>query len=140
MFELWRKRRELDKITKFCDNKIRKAKREGKSSDEINELLSERFAESDYIEEEINSIVTTHLVRKAQRLFLPVLAYGDDDVWERGDFTGLRYLKPGGVMKLRNLIREETAARRKAVLEWVTPFIGIIGAMTGLLAVILSMT
>ena len=146
MFELWRKNRELHRVQRYYDTEIKKAKKEHKSSDEIDNLKTGLQADTYFIEEEINSLVTNQLVEKAHRLFLPVPTYDYDknemfdSIWERGTMTGRSYLTPNGIMTLRNLIREETAARRKAILEWVAPFIGIIGAITGLLAVILAMT
>jgi len=140
MSELQRKRRELDKISKFYATEIRRAKTENKSSDEIDKLVDEFFAETYVIEEEIKALISRGWERKAERLFLPIPPHDEEDMWEVGDVTRRYYLTPAGITKLRGLIREETAARRKAVLEWVTPLVGIIGAITGLLAVVFAMT
>ncbi|MBA7641093.1 hypothetical protein ES703_48765 [subsurface metagenome] len=140
MFELWRKTRELDRVTKFHDRKIKKARREKKSSDEVEFLIADAAFETEMIEEEMSSIVTNRLHRKARHLFLPVPKFEEKGMWEQGRNMGHWYLTPNGITKIRGLIREETAARRKAVLEWVAPFVGIIGAITGLLAVIFAMT
>jgi len=140
MFELWRKRRELDKMNKLYGTEIRKARKEKKSSDEIDNLKYGLQVDTYFVEEEMNRLVTNHLVAKAQRLFLPVPAHDEEYMWERGNATGYWYLTPNGIMKLRNLIREETAARRRAFLDWTSPLIGVIGATTGLLAIILTMT
>ena len=135
MFELWRKSRQLAKANKSYDAEIEKARKEKKSSDEIASLEYGLEWDIRFIEEQIKVLVSRNLVKKAESLLLPVSAE-----WKKGEMTGLHYLTPNGIMKLRNLIREEKAAQRKAVLEWVGPFIGIIGAVTGLLAVILTMT
>jgi hypothetical protein len=127
-------------VAKLHDNVIRNAVKEKKPSEEIEALISERMVETGYIDEEIKVLVSNKLRRKAEGLFLPVPGFGEGGMWETGDFSNLLYLTPSGITKLRGIIREETAARRKAVLEWVTPLVGIIGATTGLLAVIFTMT
>jgi len=135
MFELWKKNRELAKINKLYDVKLKLAKKEKKSPDEIETLKYGLMVDIELIEDEINQLVTAHLLEKARQLFLPTSA----DL-RQGNMTGLYYLTPNGIMTLRNRIREETAARRKAFLEWTSPIVGIIGATTGLLAVIFAMT
>ena len=140
MFELWRKRKEVSRLNRFFDAEIKKAKEEKRSSDEIDTLRKGLMADIEYIEEEIKILISQSLVRKAERLFLPVPSYYEANIWGSGNITGRWYLKPGGITELRSIIREETAARRKAFLEWINPFIGIIGATTGLLAVIITMT
>lgn len=140
MFELWRKSRELNKISKYYDAAIKEAMKEKKSPDEIDKLVDEFFAETYVIEEEIKALISRSWERKAERLFLPIPPHHEEDMWEVGDVTRRYYLTPAGITKLRGLIREEKAARRKAVLEWVTPLVGIIGAITGLLAVVFAMT
>ncbi len=142
MFELWRKTRKLDKTRKFYDTEIRKAKKEKRSPDKIDELVSEMFVEEELLEEEVKLLVTHHWVRKAEKLFLPVPSLGEDHMWEKGNLISRWYLTNKGITTLRNLIREEIAARHKVFLEWANPLIGIIGAITGLLgvlAVILAM-
>lgn len=140
MFELWRKNRELDRVTKLHDKVIRKAVKEKKSSEEIEALISGRMAETDYIGEEIKALVSSKLIRKAESLFLPVPDFRESGMWEEGDLIRRWYLTPSGITKVRGLIREETAARRKAFLEWASPLTGVIAATTGLLAVIFAMT
>lgn len=140
MFELLKKRRELSKLNRFFDAEMKKAKEEKKSSDAIDTLRKSIMADIEYIEEEIKILISQSLVRKAERLLLPVPSYYDSNIWVSGNVTGRWFLKPGGITELRSIIREETSARRKAFLEWINPFIGIIGATTGLLAVIITMT
>ncbi len=135
MFELWRKRRQLVKSNKLYRTELEKARKEKKSPDEIESLKYGLEADIEFIEEEINRLVTEHLIEKARKLFLSTSAEG-----KRGNLTGLFYLTPNGIAIIRSRIREETAARRKAFLEWASPIVGIIGAITGLLAVIFAMT
>jgi len=140
MFELWKKTRELGRISKFYDKEIKKAKKERKSSREVDDLIAEAMLETELIEEEISGLVSQHLLRKARQLFLPVPQFEEKGIWEQGRNMGHWYLTPNGITKIRGLIREETTARRKAFLEWASPLTGIIAATTGLLAVIFAMT
>ena len=93
------------------------------------------------IEEELEEIFTKRLVKKARRWYVPIPPhpYGrdtyEDENWERGHATGIWYLKPEGVSKVRNLMREEKKWRRDYLIGWVGPLIGLIGALTGLISV-----
>jgi hypothetical protein len=138
MFELQKHQRELNRTSKLYDNLIDKAKKEKKTQDEIDSLIGEMFAETGIIEEEIKSILSRKWIQKAEKLMLPIPDYDDDECWEKGVYTQSRFLKAKGITKIRNLVREENSAQRKGILDWVIPIIGIIGAVTGLLAVVLS--
>ncbi|OGO05678.1 MAG: hypothetical protein A2Z76_04615 [Chloroflexi bacterium RBG_13_56_8b] len=140
MFALWKKNRELDRVTRLHSKAIKKAIKEKKSSEEIEALRSEMFADIDPIDEEIKALVSGKLIRKAESLFLPIPSLSESGIWRHGEFVGHWYLSSSGITKVRGLIREETAARRKAFLEWASPLTGIIAATTGLLAVIFAMT
>jgi len=137
MFEIWKLNRKIDKIHKLYSTEIEGAKGKGRSQNELNKIIHEFATEKFRIEEEIRSLVTRHLIRKASQLFLPVPEMDDPKMWVQGE-TGHWLLTENGIVKLRNRIREETSARRRAVLEWVSPLIGIIGAITGLLAVVFT--
>jgi hypothetical protein len=140
MSELKKKQKELDKVRKSYDAAIRQAKREKKSHDEIEELIQELWGDVQVAEEEVKIAMSREWVRKAEKMFLPVPSRNEKGMWEQSIFPNTSYLTPAGITKLRNLIREETTARRKAVLELVTPLTGIIGVTTGLIAVILTTT
>ena len=85
------------------------------------------------------------LLRRADRLGLPTPRYkvnednesDEDKAWEVG-YTGLAYLSRAAQFDLRNLIRIEKKARRDDIVSWirdiVVPLIGVLGAVTGLIA------
>lgn len=137
MFELQKKQNELNKTNKIYSTLINKAKKAKKPQDEIESLISEMFMETGTIEEEINSLISRKWVQKAEKLYLPVPSYGDEGCWQTGDYTQRRFLTPNGIRQIRSLTREEISAQRKIMLDWFIPVIGVIGAVTGLLAVIL---
>ncbi len=109
--------------------------------DELQELQVEWYSESEPIEEELRSIFADKLVKKANRLKVPIppkCITGRDEVngnWQRGTFTGLWYLTSEGLSKLRSSIRAERRERRDAAAFWIAVLTGLIGALTGLIAV-----
>ena len=134
MFEKWRLRRKHQRKIRACEAIVRKAEKDEKSPDEIESLVHDIIYEEMIADEEMSRLVTKRLVAIANRLLLST-----DAETETGHMTSRQYYTPDGIMTMRNRIREETAARRKAFLEWASPLVGIIGAVTGLLAVILAM-
>ncbi len=138
MFELQKKQRELNKTYKLYDNIIKKAKKAKKPEDQVESLISEMFMETGMIEEEVKSLISRKWIQKAEKLFLPMPSYAENDCWETGNYTERRFLTPIGINKIRSLVRDEISAQRKAILEWVIPVIGLIGAVTGLVAVIFN--
>jgi hypothetical protein len=137
MFELQRKQKELNRVTKFWHCRINEARKRKATNGEIESLIGERLSETDAIEEEIRFIISHRLIRKAERLLLEVPPYDDVDYWNVGDLTQKRFLTPKGIAYIRSRIREEQSAQRRTILELAAPLIGIIGAVTGLLAIIL---
>lgn len=95
------------------------------------------------LQEEYETIYSRRLVNKAIRLRLPVpeRPYGEgvyeNENWHRAPYVGEWYLKPEGIRKLRAEIRAERKARSEQLGLWLTLLIGLIGAATGLMAVIL---
>jgi hypothetical protein len=141
MSEIRKKQKELDKATKYYDARMKQAKRASKTPSEIQELGDEAYGEIYPLEEEVKIATSRDWERRAAKLLLPVPSRDEDGMWQNSDvFEYAWYLTPLGITKVRNLIREELSARRKAFLEMVTPLTGIIGAATGLVAVILTVT
>jgi hypothetical protein len=60
----------------------------------------------------------------------------DDGFWETGRNTGSWYLSNKGITEVRSLIRKDTREILEIVSKWVSISIGLIGAITGLVAVI----
>lgn len=48
------------------------------------------------------------------------------------------YLADQGISDLRERIRKEAKERREAILAWIVPLIGLIGALIGLIAIIFN--
>jgi len=91
------------------------------------------------IEDEIAHLKTQYIISKAEKMSLPTPSVTDKDgLWEMGNYTRKWCLTNKGITEMRREIRKE----RKEILElwshWATILIGLIGAVTGLIAVIMS--
>jgi hypothetical protein len=99
------------------------------------------------LQEESDVLHSRELLRKARRLRLPIPAFtladgGRSSDWEEAQTQGAWHLSDGAYTALREVIRKEEAWRREQRTRWfgyiaaaLTALTGIIGALTGLLAV-----
>ena len=137
---------QLDRTNRLYRKLVEEARRKYRAgSNEIEALRSEWSFEAGMLEEELEAIATNKLRKQAYRLKVPFPSppYGRDEFetedWERGHNLGEWYLKPSGYVKVRAVIRSEQKERREALLAWVIPMTGLIGAITGLIAVLLTL-
>jgi hypothetical protein len=101
-------------------------------------LIAREMIDVEEANEEISSLTTSHLVEEAQRLIVPIPEHADERYWKFDDTFGRWHLTTEGVIKLRADIRAERKARREPLMTLLPVTIGLIGALTGLLAVILK--
>ena len=94
-------------------------------------------------EYEIESLVTWHLINRAEALFLPIPARGDKQHWKEAFAPGEHHLTPLGISKVRDAFREEEKKRRDARIAFldiaakvVVMLTGLDGAMIGLVSVL----
>ena len=112
---------------------------------EVEALQSEWIFEARLLEEQLEAIATNKLRRQAYRLKVPFPSppYGSDEFetedWERGHYLREWYLKPSGYVRVRAVIRSEQKERREALLAWISSMTGLIGMITGLIAVLLTL-
>lgn len=137
---------QLDRINGHYRKLVEEARRKHRAgSDEVEALRSKWFFEGGMLKEELEAIATNKLRKQAYRLKVPFPSppYGSDEFetedWERGSTFGEWFLKPSGYMKVRAVIRSEQKERREALLAWIIPMTGLIGAITGLIAVLLTL-
>ncbi|MCU1090444.1 hypothetical protein JAK58_02810 [Stenotrophomonas maltophilia] len=118
--------------------------RRTKNHDEVLSLESARLFELRLQQEEEDSHLTKQLRRKARRLRVPIPRVRNDDgsisdQWYEGSQTGGWYLTNAGILSLREEIRKEQKARhegRAQLIVWLSAITGIVGAITGLVAVL----
>lgn len=106
-------------------------------------LEEDRRFELAMYDEEDDAYITQSLVRQAQRLRVPIPHRFNEDrseteYWEEGRYVTRAYLTRKGIAVLREEIRKELKARAEARSHWVvwlSAMTGVIGAVTGLVAV-----
>ena len=62
----------------------------------------------------------------------------NEEYWYIDNTFGRSHLTTAGVIKLRSDIRAERKARRELLMSLLPMLIGVIGALTGLLSIILK--
>lgn len=131
-FELWKLQRNKEKNSKFFDKLVDKAREEKKDREEIDTLYGEEMIIRDRIEDDIAQMQHRLIVRQAEKYLIPTPKYiTQDGTWEQSDETGRWRLSQNTISELKKAIRQEQKYRR----EGVALLIGLIGALTGLLAV-----
>lgn len=107
------------------------------SRDEREQLHAEASNEHFMLKEQIDQLATDRLVGIARRLMVEVPSIKEEGCWEQCFKTTDRYvLTPKGIRIVREAVRNELDARSKRMLMWLTASIGVIGALTGMMAVI----
>ena len=139
MFELWRLTRRMDTVNRRYTKLIETARREKRPKEEIELLNHEAGFEIGLLEEQVREVVTRELTSKAARMLLEVPPRNDDSgLWELSQSLPSWRLTDKGIAQLRRTIREEQRVRREARIVWVGLVIGVIGAVTGLVAVVMN--
>lgn len=116
------------------------------TGDEMDMLRSDWEMEYRTLEEEYETIFSRRLLKKAIRLRVPVPEYpvGDgvyeNENWRRALYTGTWYLRTEGIRRLRAEIRAELKARSERRQALLTPLTGLVGALTGLVAIMRACT
>lgn len=135
-WEYYRLKRSYRRTEKWFEAAIRKANKENKKREERRDLEQESYHELGIIDDEIKMLVSRRLISVANRYFLPTPDFLGDH-WEECDFG--RYLTNEAMKELRAEIRKERAEKRQdwqGALFWISGLTGIIGAITGLVAVL----
>ena len=134
---LWRLRRERKRLAKTYARAIDEAK----DGDEAQMILSEASGERDDIRDKIQHLRSLALTDQAEDLGLMVPSYQDQrESWEEGREPGTVRLTQEAQLKLQQAIRSEQRGRWSLAAfilkEIVTPIIGVLGAIMGVLSLI----
>ena len=133
--ELWRLRWELKRSTKSYSKYVAEAKGEDREL-RICEAMNYR----NLILDKILMLRSMHLSDKAEILGIPVPPLNDKDAWRNGLLPGTVHLSTSAQLSLNEAIRKEQRERWSfpafILRDIMTPLIGVLGAVTGLLAVI----
>lgn len=140
MFEVIKYRWELRKLEKECDriqDAYAKLKKNAKG-DEHERLHWEEGSEVVPLLEKIDTLKTRRFCQIAERLMVPLPESKDKELWKELNYIGeRRALTDKGFWELKRLIRQEERERREGFIVWLAALTGIIGAITGLVAVIM---
>ena len=136
-----RRRRELQGDLDRLNAEHSKAIRALKSPtyEEKAELFAEFRSEADFIEDELMLLVSSYWMSVANRLLIPIPEFQEDGgAWEESRTSGRYYLTKQALSELRTAIRREQKNRQEVWLPWLAALTGLVGALTGLAAVIFS--
>lgn len=105
--------------------------------DAVQEAEQSEWFEVSLLDEEIDYLVSQRLLNRAERVIVAVPPDGEE-FWEKGHQTGRRYLTRRGIIELRASLRKEASERSSLLLAWGGWATGLIGALTGLAAVLMN--
>lgn len=138
-FKFRNKTRNLNNARSRMAEKFRILIIASKNKDERQVIEEEAYFEDKMARAEINVLRSKYWLNKARYYDLP-FPPSENIYWEdyQDQYYSGRHLSTQGVVWVKNAVREELSQARKAILEWSGVVIGIIGALTGMLAVFLS--
>jgi hypothetical protein len=140
-----RLRRRRQALEKEYNKTAKEAKRK-KDQHIVDEWYSVNHWEIDSIDAEIKHNDTRDLLDKAESLYLPTPARGEESKWiskeDLNSFENFSVLTPDAMTELRSAIRKEHREQREAVESWakimgviITICTGLIGTVIGLVAI-----
>lgn len=141
MFETIKYRCELRKLEKEY-NRIHKSfekNKKGLSGKDVELLRSDVSSEIWPVYEKIEALKTSRFRQIADRLMVPLPESNDKELWTDLQYAEGRALTDKGFWELKKLIRQDKRERREGLVIWLailTALTGIIGAITGLAAVL----
>ena len=128
--------RKRQKIAEVISKYVEEARRKGGETKAQEVYESERFA-LDEIDDQIQGLVTNRLVYKARKYLLDVPPFSEEGgLWDYSHFTRKHHLTEEGICQISKTIRTYAKERRQTVTFYLTILFGLIGALTGLIAVI----
>lgn len=129
--------RQKEKICFAYAKQISEAHKERKKLDDIRALESSAWFEEQMLNEEISILATTYWISKATKHFITIPSRAEEGMWEQCDKISERFvLTSSGISVLRSSLRTERKERRDLILPYILAFTGIIGALTGLIAIL----
>jgi hypothetical protein len=144
MFEIWRLKRRRAALQKAFQQDREKLAKEKAPHEQFYALDSQEYFEVREIETELDMEQSRQLFDKARELDVETPKPADGEMWISDDHIGRIWLTAKGRATVRKAIDEEKARRfevrtrlvTKLIIPLLAGLIGIIGAMTGLVAVL----
>lgn len=119
------------------DMKKFKEYRKKAKPEELDSLHAEEGAVYFETQNEIDELVSRRFIQIANDLLIPLPNYNDKEHWARNLYDNSYVLTVKGIWELKKLIRQEKKERMEGFIIWILALTGIIGATTGLAAVLL---
>ncbi len=127
--------RKLEKEYNRIDKRFKKDKK-GLSGEQLEILRGEVSSEIWPVYEKIEALKTRRFCQIANRLMIPLPESKDKELWKDLHYVQGRALTDKGFWELKKFIRQEKRERREGFVVWLAALTGIIGATTGLAAVL----
>jgi hypothetical protein len=131
-WQLRKLNRKYDELSRFYAEK----EAEAKSKDDREMLRAEEGSEIVPIIEEMDSLQTKRFCQLANRLLVPIPERGNEEMWCERYYGYGQTLTDKGIWEIKKLIRQEKRERREGFVVWLAALTGIVGAITGLAAVL----
>jgi hypothetical protein len=134
--QMWYLERDLARLRRDYHREMAEA-RDSQSTADPQEIEARYTSESDLAREELESVRTERIIRRARALRVPLPslrphAQAGDENWDLGSVMGQWTLTDEGQARLRRAIREEEKARRETAAFWIGILTGLIAVVTGL--------
>lgn len=148
MFTVWRLRRARKKVDADFSRELTKLRKAKASLEQIGKLEFEHSTRAEEYDDDIAIALSARLLDEAYNKYdVEVPEFSDKSIWtgqEIGPHEFRHWLSSRGRSHVRKLIDEEKARRFEVRTRWVTRLIlpllaalvGVIGALTGLIAVL----
>jgi len=137
--ELLKLQRKRNKIKTFYNKACLEALGKGESREKLDGIWQEENMELAFIADDISHLVSQRLLSLADKYLLPRPGFKEKDKWLESQTNPNAYaLSPQAISELRSAVRREQRVRYEHIRMWLAALTGIIGAITGLVAVIYS--
>lgn len=136
-FRLLRLQRQRSKVKAFYNKANIEARKKGESPQGLEGIWQEERMELVLIDDDISHLISQRLLSLAEKYLLPRPEYKEKDKWIESKVNPNSYrLSPIAILELRSAVRKEQKERYERIFMWLAALTGIIGAISGLVAVI----
>ena len=107
--------------------------------DDLGDVMDDEHVELVIVDDQIHRLVTNRLWEQAKKAMIPIPKQKDEGMWEETETRpGSYHLSVEGINVLRAALRKENRERWDVAVKLIVLLTGLVGAVTGLLAIILK--
>jgi len=138
-FRIWRLRSQIEKWVAKGNNAVRKAIKEKKPDQEIEDLRRNWDFDIEENSELIEQLLSRQIIREAKKFDLPLPPREPDSAyWAEGHHNRRWSLTREGRTMVRFEIHQAKKERREGWTWWIPLVFGLIGSLTGLASILLK--